>query len=162
MDQLVKLLIDSGLTIASCESLTGGLFCQKMTEIPGVSATLKGGIVTYWNEIKINVAHVSRKTADTYGVVSPQCAREMADNIAQIFNTDIGVSFTGNAGPDTLEGKPKGLVYSCISLRGNLFEYEDLIDLPRNELREKIVSLMTERLIEAVSEFNNMEEEKDG
>ncbi len=158
MDQLVKLLINSGLTIASCESLTGGLFCQKMTEIPGVSATLKGGIVTYWNEIKVNVAHVSQQTVDSYGVVSRQCAREMAENIAAIFQSDIGVSFTGNAGPDSLEGKPKGLVYSCIWMRGRLREYEDLIDLPRNELRVKIVSLMTERLIEAISESGNTEE----
>lgn len=162
MDELVKLLIDSGLTIASCESLTGGLFCQKMTEIPGVSATLKGGIVTYWSEIKVRVAQVSQKTIDDHGVVSAQTAREMAENVARIFNADIGVSFTGNAGPSTLEGKPRGLVYSGIWMDGRHHEYEDLIDLPRNELRERIVRLMSERLIEFISGFKNTEEQKDG
>ena len=146
MKRLVDLLISKGLTIASCESLTGGLFCQKMTEIPGVSACLKGGIVTYWNEIKVNVAKVSQKTVDDYGVVSWQTAREMARNVSEIFKCDIGVSFTGNAGPDTLEGKPKGLVYSCIWYRDSYYEFEDLINLERNELRADIVKMTAERL----------------
>ena len=129
-----------------------------MTEIPGVSATLKGGIVTYWNEIKVNVAHVSQKTVDEFGVVSWQTAREMAGNIAEIFRTDIGVSFTGNAGPDVLEGKPRGLVYSCICMNGRYYDYRDLIDAPRNELRLRIVELMTERLMEVLRESDSGKE----
>ena len=158
MDLLVEKLKDSGLTISSCESLTGGLFCQKMTEIPGVSAVLKGGLVTYWNEIKINVAQVKRKTVEDYGVVSWQTAREMAVNVARIFQSDIGVSFTGNAGPDTLEGKPKGLVYTCIFIQGNCYDFEDLIDLPRNELRNKIVTLTGERLLNLLKQQKNIKE----
>ncbi len=152
MDLLVEELKNSGLTIASCESLTGGLFCQKLTEIPGVSTVLKGGLVTYWNEIKISVAQVSRKTIEDNGVVSWQTAREMAVNVARIFQSDIGVSFTGNAGPDSLEGKPKGLVYTCICIQGKCHDFEDLIDLPRNELRQKIVRLTGERLLKILKE----------
>jgi PncC family amidohydrolase len=162
VDLLVKKLIDLGFTLSSCESLTGGLFSASLTSVPGVSAVFKGGLVTYWNEIKVNVAGVCQKTVDDYGVVSSQTAREMAQNVAGIFHTDIGVSFTGNAGPDTLEGKPKGLVYTCIAIKGEVHEFEDLIDLPRNELRLRIVELTGARLMELLNKEYHLEEEQDG
>ena len=74
MEKLVETLKKKQLTIASCESLTGGLFAARMTEIPGVSAVMKGGIVSYWTEIKESVVGVSHKTVKEYGVVSEQTA----------------------------------------------------------------------------------------
>lgn len=148
MDKLVKLLISKGITICSCESLTGGLFASSITTVPGVSAVFKGSIVTYATEIKTNVANVKKETVEKYGVVSSQCAKEMAENCASILNCKMGISFTGNAGPDTMEGKPKGLVYSAICYNNKTVVFEDLLDGDRNSIRNRCVELMTDRIIE--------------
>ena len=72
---------------------------------------LKGGVVCYTTEVKQNVLHVKKETIANHGVVSEQCAKELAENVAEIMKSDIGISFTGVAGPDELEGKPVGTVY---------------------------------------------------
>lgn len=148
MKKLFRALDERHYTIASCESLTGGLFCSSMTEVPHVSRVFKGGIVSYWNEIKRDVVGVSQETIDAVGVVSAETAYEMAVNVQQKFQTDVAVSFTGNAGPDTLEDKPAGLVYTCIIVGEKVYPFEDLLVLPRNALRRQIVKLTAERLLD--------------
>ncbi len=155
MQQLVSLLKERNLTIASCESLTAGLFMSSLGSIPSVSRVFKGGIVTYWNEAKTDVAHVNPETVEKYGVVSCQTAYEMAHNVRKIFKTDIAVSFTGNAGPDVLEGKPAGLVYTCIEIGDQANVYEDLLrGKSRNEVRSEIVRLTAERIRELLGDFS--------
>lgn len=117
-EELVKALKEKKLTIAAAESLTGGMFQQEITAIPGTSAILKGGIVCYTNEVKHNVLKVEQETIDTHGVVSEQCAKELAENVAKLTNADIGISFTGVAGPDESEGKPVGTVFIGIFIKG--------------------------------------------
>ena len=148
--QLVSRLLEKQYTIASCESLTGGLFASTLAEIPGVSGTLKGGVVTYWTEIKEKVAGVSEETVKQYGVVSAETAVEMAAGVKKLFDTDVAVSFTGNAGPDTMEGKPAGLVYTCIIIENNIYGFCDQIDLPRNRLRREIVRRTVKRIKERI------------
>jgi len=146
MKELYELLLEKGYTIASCESLTGGLFAARMTEIPHVSQVLKGGIVSYWNEIKEHIVGVKKETIDASGVVSKQTAYEMALNVQQKFEVNVAVSFTGNAGPSTLEDKPAGLVYTCIMINGEAHPFCDLIEMPRNELRQEIIDRTVNRL----------------
>lgn len=116
--ELMQVLKEKDLTISAAESLTGGLFQQELTSVPGVSSVLKGGVVCYTNEVKKNVLKVKPETIDTYGVVSQECAKELAENVAALVSTDIGISFTGVAGPAELEGKPVGTVYIGISIKG--------------------------------------------
>jgi nicotinamide-nucleotide amidase len=116
--ELVKLLEERNLTISAAESLTGGLFQEEITSIPGTSDVIKGGVVCYTPEIKHKVLHVKQETIDTYGVVSEQCAKELAENVAKLINTDIGISFTGVAGPAESEGKPVGTVFVGMALNG--------------------------------------------
>ena len=78
MKELVQILKEKGMTIGSCESLTAGLFTSRMAEVPGASAVLKGGIVTYQTPIKEMVAHVSHEIIQEYGVISAECAEAMA------------------------------------------------------------------------------------
>lgn len=118
VEELVKLLKERKLTISAAESLTGGLFQQEITSILGTSTVLKGGVVCYTPEVKHKVLSVKQETIDTYGVVSEQCARELAENVAKLTNADIGISFTGVAGPGELEGKPVGTVYIGIAIKG--------------------------------------------
>lgn len=116
--ELTKLLKDKNLTISAAESLTGGLFQQELTSFPGASSCFKGGIVCYTNEVKHKVLNVKEETIEKYGVVSSECAKELAENVASLISTDIGISFTGVAGPGELEGKPVGTVYIGIAIKG--------------------------------------------
>ncbi|UQD51772.1 competence/damage-inducible protein A [Bacillus methanolicus] len=118
MKELTKVLKQNGLTISCAESLTGGLFQQELTSIPGTTDILKGGVVCYTRESKEKVLLVQKETIDKEGVVSEACASELAENAAKIFQSDIGISFTGVAGPEELEGKPAGTVFIGISIKG--------------------------------------------
>ncbi|HZG61019.1 MAG TPA: competence/damage-inducible protein A [Anoxybacillus sp.] len=109
-------LIAKNVTIASAESLTGGLFVQQLTAIPGASQTVKGGIVCYTNDIKKRLLHVSEEILQMDGAVSALCARALAENVRKLCGSDIGISFTGVAGPGSLEGKPVGTVYIGIAI----------------------------------------------
>lgn len=118
ISEMGKLLQRKQLTIAVAESLTGGLFQEEVTSIAGCSNWFKGGMVTYAPEIKINCLGVKKETIDKFGVVSGECAEEMAENVRKLMDSDIGISFTGVAGPGTLEGKEPGTVYIGLSLKG--------------------------------------------
>lgn len=106
------------LTIAAAESLTGGLFQQELTAIPGASTIFKGGVVCYATEIKRDILKVKDETIREKGVVSPECAAELAENIRKLMSADVGISFTGVAGPDSQEGKPAGTVFIGVSIAG--------------------------------------------
>lgn len=113
-----SLLKTKGITIACAESLTGGRFQEQLTTIPGAGDLLKGGVVCYTNEAKIDLVNVSVETIKEHGAISEKCAKELAENISTSLNSDIGISFTGVAGPDESEGKSVGTVYIGISIKG--------------------------------------------
>ena len=71
-----------------------------------------------------------------------------AINVQKLFDTDVAVSFTGNAGPDVMEGKPAGSVYTCIAIKHKTYGFHDLIRAERNEVRRLIVEKTTERIKE--------------
>ena len=105
-------LIRRGMTLATAESCTGGLVAEKLTAIPGASGVYRGGVVSYWTSVKAGVLGVPEELLDTYGPVSEQCARAMAEGVRKATGADIGVSVTGSAGPDADErGVPVGIVY---------------------------------------------------
>ncbi|MED1469496.1 competence/damage-inducible protein A [Bacillus salipaludis] len=118
VEELSKVLKAKNVTIGAAESLTGGMFQKELTSVPGASSILKGGVVCYTNEVKHKVLKVKQETIDTYGVVSEQCALELAENVSSLVGADIGISFTGVAGPDEQEGKPVGTVYIGLSIQG--------------------------------------------
>ncbi|WP_066068751.1 competence/damage-inducible protein A [Neobacillus soli] len=118
LEELTKSLKERNVTITAAESLTGGLFQTEITSIPGASAFYKGGVVCYSNDVKKQILQVNQETLEKYGAVSEQCAIELAENAARLFKTDIGISFTGVAGPEELEGNPVGTVYIGIAIKG--------------------------------------------
>ena len=114
-----KLLMERGLTVAFAESCTGGQVAGKLAEIPGISAALKMGLVTYSNEAKMQLLHVKAETLEKYGAVSEQTAREMCENLRTISGCDITASVTGIAGPGGgSPEKPVGLVYIGVCAGG--------------------------------------------
>ena len=113
MEQLVKKLKEKNLTIASCESLTGGMFASSIVNVSGASSVFAGSYVTYMDKAK-EILLNGKEILDKYGAVSYQMAYLMAKTVKEKFAVNIGVSFTGNDGPTGSENKPVGLVYSCI------------------------------------------------
>ena len=102
----------SGKTIATAESLTGGGIGAALTAVPGSSAVYKGGIISYTNEIKMNLLGVSSAVLEMYGAVSEPVAEQMAAGARKLLDVDLAVSVTGLAGPDGDEfGNPVGTVY---------------------------------------------------
>lgn len=108
----LNLLKEKGLTLGTAESCTGGLIAKLITDLPGASAVLKGGVVSYTNEVKAGILGVPQKMLDQYGAVSPQVAEAMARGAKKVLGCDIALSATGVAGPDPDDrGNPVGLVY---------------------------------------------------
>ena len=150
-ERLVKVLRKKNKTIASCESLTAGLFSATIASIPGASAVLKGGLVTYFTSMKTVLANVDEELIEQYGVISKECAIAMATNTRKIMDVDYAISFTGNAGPDAWENKPAGRVYCGIAQKEKTDVYEfQFDDMTRNEIRQAVVSKMMEYLLETV------------
>lgn len=108
-------LTSHNLTLACAESLSGGRFAGELTDVAGASSVFKGGVVCYTNEIKENVLRVPAEVLQTDGAVSEACARILAENARDLANADLGISFTGVAGPDPSEGKEVGTVYIGIA-----------------------------------------------
>lgn len=115
---VASLLRKQSLTLSAAESLTGGMFQSKLVSVPNSSEYFIGGIVSYHARIKQDVLGVSRDIIQKQGVVSEACAIEMAERCRRLFQTDLGISFTGVAGPNELEGKPAGTAWIGISRRG--------------------------------------------
>ncbi len=105
-----ELLGRRGETIATCESLTGGLLADELTNVSGSSRYVQGGAITYSNEAKIKMG-VKPETIAEHGAVSMETALEMAIAAKTQFGTTWGVSTTGVAGPDASEGKPVGTLF---------------------------------------------------
>ena len=138
--EIGALLTEKKLTISCAESCTGGLLTDRLTNVAGSSAYVKGSVIAYANEIKINVLRVKAETIENFGAVSRQTAQELSENVRQILNTDIGVSITGIAGPGggTPE-KPLGTVYIGISGPNGDRVQKFKFNGNRKEIKEKAV-----------------------
>ena len=98
-------------TFAFAESCTGGLASSKITDLAGASAVFHGTIISYDNSVKQNVLNVNPQTLKSFGAVSVEIAKEMADGARLLLGVDYAISITGIAGPDGgSEGKPRGTV----------------------------------------------------
>ncbi len=112
-------LLRRGLTIASAESLTGGGLGRLLSATPGASDTYVGGVVSYATRVKQQLLGVGDALVAGPGVVSGECAEQMARGVRELLGTDVAVSTTGVAGPDAQEGKPVGLVYVGVAGPGD-------------------------------------------
>jgi len=116
---VAALLGGKRLTLSVAESLTAGLVCDRLASVPGASAWLMGGIVSYPDRVKVAQLGVPQATLDAHGAVSAEVAEAMAVGVRARLGTDLGLSTTGLAGPDSDEsGKPVGLVYVGLAWEG--------------------------------------------
>jgi nicotinamide-nucleotide amidase len=143
---VLELLRERGLTLAVAESVTGGLVTARLTEIPGASDVLRGGIVAYASELKFAQLGVPEGP-----VVSAECATAMAVGVREKLGADVGIATTGVAGPTEQDGQPVGLVFVGIAL-GELVQARE-VRLPgdRRRIRQfgviSVLNLLRLRLI---------------
>ena len=151
--ELGDFLKKNNLTIATSESLTGGMLASSIVDIPGASSYFKEGFVTYCNEAKIKTLGVARKTIDDFGAISSQTAFQMAQGTANLSGCSVAISTTGNAGPDCDEGKPAGLVYIGIFIDGNISVFDFHFSGSRTDIRKQAVYSAAEKCLELLSEI---------
>ncbi|MGZ4493695.1 MAG: CinA family protein [Nocardioides sp.] len=129
-------LLERGLTVASAESLTGGGLGALLSGTPGASTTYRGGVVCYATELKQRLLGVTDEVVAGPGVVSAECAAQMATGARTLLGCDLAVSTTGVAGPDDQEGKPVGLVYVGVAGADGVHTVELRLDGDRAAIRE--------------------------
>jgi nicotinamide-nucleotide amidase len=115
MNELVSVLSALGQTVASAESLTGGLVVSRLIDPPGASAVVRGGIVAYATDAKASVLGVDAELLADRGAVDADVAQQMAEGVRRVLDADWGVATTGVAGPDPQDGVPVGRVYVAVA-----------------------------------------------
>ncbi|PZS13595.1 MAG: damage-inducible protein [Pseudonocardiales bacterium] len=139
-------LSELGATVAVAESLTGGLLCAALTDPPGASTTVRGGLVVYASELKSALAGVSEALLDERGAVDPEVALALARGARTRLGATYGVGVTGVAGPDPQDGKPVGTLFAAVAgPRGEVVR-EDRLAGSRAEIRAAAVRVCLELL----------------
>lgn len=129
-----KLLKDRKLTISFMESCTGGGLANEFIKTSGSSAYVKGGLVTYTDEVKNRIGNVPKEIIDTYTVYSEECAMSMAEQVSNIFNSDIGIGVTGML---ERENNESTFAYISICYRG----YKQVVHKKFGQNRERNIQL---------------------
>jgi nicotinamide-nucleotide amidase len=152
--QVAALLRDGSMTIATAESCTGGLLAARLTELPGSSDYVRGGIVAYANEVKVAAAGVPVELIETHGAVSAEVAEALAAGAQRRLDADVGVGITGVAGPGGgSEEKPVGLVWISVALGGRE-PHTRSINFPggRADIRDRSTTVAMHLVRRALSE----------
>jgi nicotinamide-nucleotide amidase len=117
-ETILRRLAAVGATVATAESLTGGLLAAALTDVPGASAFYRGGVVSYATDLKASLLGVPVALLEQAGAVDARVAQAMARGASDVCGASYGVSTTGVAGPDPQDGKPVGLVYVAVAHGG--------------------------------------------
>ena len=140
-----------GKTLATAESCTGGMIGAALTAVPGASKVYKGGVISYWSEVKQALLGVDPDDLKNLGPVSAQVAGSMADGARKALHTDYGISVTGLAGPDGDEfGKPVGTVFVGLSTRSKTVARQFRFYGDREDVRNQAARAALEFILEEV------------
>lgn len=148
MEELAQLLIQRNISISSVESFTVGGFAKIIGSISGISAVYRGTLVSYQTRIKRDVLHIDEKIIDQFGVVSKEVAGLMAIQGQKMFDSDVCISFTGNAGPSAMEGKPVGLIYIGIAYGENIYTFCYRLSGSRDDIQKQAILIGIEKILE--------------
>ena len=151
--RIIEILAEKQQSIVTAESCTGGMVASALTDIPGASAAVYGGYVTYANTAKSRMIHVQARLIRDYGAVSNQVARAMADGARNTARADYAVAVTGIAGPDGgSDRKPIGLVYVAVSSELATVVIEHRFgDLGRDEVRKASVRAALDLVLQVLT-----------
>ena len=154
-DMVGQMLCAKGYTISCAESCTGGLLTSTLTDVPGSSAYVMGSVVSYSNDVKSRILHVAEETLAAHGAVSPETAREMAEGVRDLMQTDVGVGITGIAGPGGgSPEKPVGLVYIAVSAPEKTSVEKNVFSGVRAEIKRAAVNKALAMVQEMIREMD--------
>lgn len=105
----------AGQTVATAESLTGGLVCAALVDVPGASAVVRGCVVAYQPDVKIEVLGVDPALVAEHGTVNAEVAEQLAQGARELLGATWGLGTTGVAGPGPAEGQPAGTVHVAVA-----------------------------------------------
>ena len=109
--RVIAALVASGRTLATAESLTGGLIGAALTSVPGASAAYRGGVISYATDLKATLVGVPDAVLAAHGPVAEATAAAMAEGVRERTGADYGLAATGVAGPDPQDGHEPGEVW---------------------------------------------------
>lgn len=148
---LAQKMIEAGKTIATAESCTGGNIAHNITLLAGSSQYFLGSVVSYSNEVKMNVLGVNKEDLDKYGAVSQAVVESMALGACKTIGSDFSVATSGIAGPGGgSEEKPVGTVWMATSNGAKVVSKKWIFDGNREEIIEKATKSATFMLLEIV------------
>ncbi|KRF24507.1 CinA family protein [Phycicoccus sp. Soil803] len=153
--QVVAALVGAGRTVATAESLTGGLVCAALTDVPGASAVVRGAVVAYATELKAQVLGVDPDLLATGGAVQAEVARQMATGVCRVLGAQVGVATTGVAGPDPQDGHPVGTVFVAVAAEGRVQVRELSLAGDRATIRAGTVEAALDLVAEIVADGVN-------
>ena len=145
---LVDVLAGRGETVATAESLTGGLVADAFVRVPGTSVVYRGGVIPYATPLKHALLGVDADLLENKGPVDPGVALQMAGGVAERLGATWGIATTGVAGPEPQDGVPPGVVY--VAVAGPAARRVERLDLPggrvdvRRVATEKALALLTD------------------
>jgi nicotinamide-nucleotide amidase len=159
-ERTLNALREASLTVASAESLTGGLVTATLTDVPGASTVVRGGVISYATDLKAQVLGVDGQLLAEGGAVQAEVARQMAVGVCRLCSSDLGVATTGVAGPDAQDGHAVGTVFVAVARRGQAPEQVEVRPLvllgDRQQIRRQTVAaalgLLTEVVADVVAE----------
>jgi nicotinamide-nucleotide amidase len=149
--RLLAGLRERGETVATAESLTGGLVCAVLTAVPGSSAVVRGGLVVYATELKAELAGVDPALLAEHGAVHPVVAAQLARGARRRCGASLGVGLTGVAGPQSQDGVIPGTVYLALTGQGHDLVRSIALSGDRHAVRAGAVRAAIELLEEALS-----------
>jgi nicotinamide-nucleotide amidase len=151
-DCLGEILREKKLKIAVAESCTGGLISHRLTNIPGSSDYYDRGIITYSNSSKEQMLNVPKLILDSFGAVSQETAKAMAEGVRNLAHSDLGLSVTGIAGPSGgTPQKPVGLVYIGVASAGSNKVKEFRFNGSRAEIKEQTSNEALKMVLEVLN-----------
>ena len=149
--KLVKLLKENNMKISTAESCTGGMIASNIVSVEGASEVFENGYVTYSNEAKSKMICVNEDIINQFGVVSAETAKEMAQCVSTIAETDISIAVTGYASEvDYDDIYNIGDVFIAIYIKGQIyviktciddFKYHESSEKMRNEIRKTVTKI---------------------
>ncbi len=140
-DAVMGLLAQKNLSIATAESVTAGLVSHRLAQIPGASKYLRGGIVCYDSRVKIEQLGVPPEVIDKYSAVSAETAEILASNVRVKFNSDLGVSVVGYAGPEAAPDKPVGTCFAAVAWNGGSKVYSSNWGGTRTDIQSRAAKM---------------------
>ena len=150
--EAVALLREAGQSVATAESLTGGLVCATLVAVPGASDVVRGGVVAYAARAKVDVLGVDAGLVARRGTVDAEVAGAMAAAAVLRFDADWGLATTGVAGPDPSEGKPVGTVHVAVAGPGGVRTRQLSLSGDRDTIRLETVADVLSWLVDRLKE----------